>query len=358
MTLLDAEESVPATTDRRLATIEAVTEIAAIPDADAIVRARIRGWDVVVKLGEFQPGDLCVYFEVDSLLDVADPRFEFLAPRGVRTDTEGRRGHVLKTARLRGQYSQGLAIPVREFPELGTVTTDRVGEDVTAALGVVKWDPPIPANLVGKVRGYRPSWIPSTDEERIQNWSSLLAVRNVTWVATEKIDGTSTTFWVAGDDFGVCTRNLDLAEDPAVTSWRIAGALDIHARLRAEWPDVPVALQGELYGWGIQKNPLQLKDQRFAAFTLRVDRVEVPRSAWPAWVQSLSVPVHNLPFPTSVEEALAQVERLTSAVSPGRAAEGIVWRAADTDIVVLPNGQMTRASFKVISNRYLMKNDR
>jgi hypothetical protein len=47
-----------------------------------------------------------VYFEVDSLLDVADPRFAFLAPRGVRTDPQGRTGHVLKTAKLRGQYSR------------------------------------------------------------------------------------------------------------------------------------------------------------------------------------------------------------------------------------------------------------
>ncbi|MEO6082341.1 MAG: hypothetical protein ABIQ18_04475, partial [Umezawaea sp.] len=59
-------------TTRRLATVETIVDVAAIPAADAIVRARVRGWDVVVKKGEFEVGDPCVYFEVDSMLDVAD----------------------------------------------------------------------------------------------------------------------------------------------------------------------------------------------------------------------------------------------------------------------------------------------
>ena len=116
--------------ERRLATIETIASISPIPQAEAIVRARVRGWDVVVKKDEFLPGDTCVYFEVDSMLDVSDPRFEFLAPRGVRVDENGREFHVLKTARLRGQYSQGLVVSTELFPELGEMSLSRVGEDV------------------------------------------------------------------------------------------------------------------------------------------------------------------------------------------------------------------------------------
>src|SRR5438876_467599 len=73
-----------------------------IKDADNIVKARVMGWDVVVKKGEFAPGDLCVFFEIDCLLPEGRGWAEFMRPRGFR----------VKTAKLRGVLSQGLALPV------------------------------------------------------------------------------------------------------------------------------------------------------------------------------------------------------------------------------------------------------
>jgi RNA ligase (TIGR02306 family) len=344
-------------TTRHLATVETITEIAAIPGADAIVRARVRGWDVVVRLDEFRVGDRCVYFEIDSLLDVADPRFEFLAARGVRTTVDGRRGHVLKTAKLRGQYSQGLALPVSAFPELGEAG---VGQDVTATLAVVKWEPPIPVELAGEVLGPRPSWIPMTDEERIQNIPEILDA-TAAWVATEKIDGTSSTYYIDGtsDDRGVCGRNWDLVASDSSTLWRLARAHDVHELMAATWPGSRAAVQGEVYGEGVQGNPLKLRGQHLGVFTILVDGAELPRDAWPAWALELAVPVRpELAFPASVEQALADVDTLGSAVAPGRPAEGVVWRATDVATVVLPAGATARASFKVVANGYLLKHDR
>jgi RNA ligase (TIGR02306 family) len=341
-----------ATTGRRLATVETIVDVAAIPDADAIVRARVRGWDVVVKKGEFEVGDGCVYFEVDSMLDVADERFAFLAARGVRTDVDGRRGHVLRTARLRGQYSQGLALPLAGFPELAGF---RPGDDVTAALGVVKWDPPLPAELAGQVRGPRPGWIPATDEERIQNLAAVLD-RPAEWIATEKVDGTSMTAYTESELDGVCSRNYDLLPADGNTLWRLARELDLHALLRKSFPGRRAAVQGEAYGAGIQGNPLGLRDQRFSAFTLRVEGDEVARGDWPEWAVALSVPVRaEFTFPETVDQALADVDGMKSAIAPGRQAEGLVWRAGDRTDVRLADGQVVRASFKVISNRFLVK---
>jgi RNA ligase (TIGR02306 family) len=344
-------------TARRLATVETISEIAPIPDADAIVRARVRGWDVVVKKGEFEPGDACVYFEVDSMLDVEDERFAFLAPRGVRTDADGRKGHVLRTAKLRGQYSQGLALPLSAFPELASAVP---GDDVTEAIGVWKWEPPIPAELSGQVRGMRPSWIPATDEERIQNLAAILHCPGV-WVATEKLDGSSMTVYVdpdtnVGPIHGVCSRNLDLLPAESNTLWRLAREHTLHDRIREEFPGRHAAIQGEAYGAGIQGNPLKLKDQRFAAFTLRVDGREIPRGDWPAWLRELSVPVRGeFEFPATLDQALADADGMKSAVSPDRLGEGLVWRAADRTQVQLADGSLVRASFKVISNKFLLK---
>jgi RNA ligase (TIGR02306 family) len=346
---------------RRLAVIDTITDLRPIPNADAIVAARIRGWEVVVRLGEFAVGDRCVYFEVDSLLDVTDPRFAFLAPRGVRTDAAGRTGHVLKTARLRGQFSQGLALAVSAFPELGEVGDDRVGEDVTDVLHVTLWDPPLPVELAGLIHGLRPGWIPATDEERLQNVPGLLTDTGArggpgAWVATEKIDGTSTTVWVDGDRDGVCSRNLDLVETPTQTMWRLSRELRLHALLRATYPGCRVAVQGETYGAGVQGNPLKLLGQHLAVFTARVDGVELPRASWPEELRALSVPVHDLPFPNTLEQALTQVDALVSKLAP-YPAEGLVWRRSDTATVVL-DGVPVRASVKVVSNRYLLKHDR
>lgn len=333
------------TTGRKLATIETITELAPIPDADAIERARIRGWDVVVRKDEFSVGDMVVFFEIDSLLDVEDPRFEFLAARGVRTDAEGRKGHVLRTAKLRGQYSQGLAVRLSAFPELAGVET---GDDVTDTLGVVKWEPALPASLSGKVRGVRPGWIPKTDEERVQNCPEILDEPGVGWVATEKIDGSSMSVYVDPGEgvAGVCSRNLDLVEVEANTLWALAQRHRLHERLAETFPGAKAVIQGEAYGEGIQANPLKVKGQRFAAFAIYVDGRRLFRTEWPAWALEVAVPMYvDLPFPSSVDGALAQVDGIKSLVSPDRNAEGVVWVRYG-------------ASFKVISNRYLMKNDR
>lgn len=342
-------------TVRALATIEKIVEVAPIPDADAIERVRVRGWDVVTKRDEFRPGDHCVYFEVDSLLDVTDERFAFLAPRGVRTDAEGHSGHVLRTARLRGQVSQGLALPLSAFPEI----LDRcAGEDVTDALGILKWEPPIPAELAGTIAGPWPGWIPKTDEERIQNVPNILGVRDIGWVATEKIDGTSCTIFIEGDVDGVCSRNLNLAETPN-TLWRIAREICLHEKLRAMlrlgWDSDRLAVQGEVFGEGIQGNPLKLKGQHFRIFNL-VDRTgSVTRAWWPDQITAHTVPVLDLAFPVTLADALAQADGLRSTLAKDKAAEGVVWRSRSMEM--LP-GANVRASFKVISNRYLLKGDR
>ncbi len=342
--------------ERALATVETVRSVRAIDGADAIECAQVRGWDVVIKKGELVVGERCLYIEVDAMLDVTDERFGFLAHRGVRTDAEGHRGHVLKTARLRGQISQGLALPLGAFPEVADAT---IGADVADTLGIRKWDAPIPASLAGLARGTRPSWIPKSDEERIQNLEWMLALTDHAWVATEKIDGTSCTIYVDPIEgtHGVCTRNLDLVESDTNTLWAIARDLDLHAKLGEIGGRC--ALQGEVFGEGIQGNPLQIKGTRLAAFSFIRDGVRVAVGSWPQ--QLADVPraptIEGLSYPTSIAEALAQADGRASTIS-GRPAEGIVWVATDASHLRAPDGGAERPSWKVISNRYLLKNDR
>ena len=156
---------------RKLASIQTVNAVEPIPNADAIERLRILGWWVVVKKGEFQPGDKVVYCEIDSLLPER-PEFEFLRAssfKPAQTDASGApvlpAGFRIKTVKLRGQVSQGICFPLSILP--ADAPRDE-GADVTDHLGILKWEPPVPVGMGGRVKGGFPGFLPKTDETRVQ----------------------------------------------------------------------------------------------------------------------------------------------------------------------------------------------
>jgi len=333
---------------RNLVTIETVGDVFPIKGADSIEVVTVRGWRVVTKIGEFRPGDRCVYFEIDSLLPLDDARFAFLTPRGTK-EVKGRAYHRLKTARLRGVYSQGLVMPVTDFTELAEYRPVGLAE----RLGVIKYEPPAVLSG-GEIIGVFPERLGrKTDSERAQNlvevWDEIVA--GGPWVATEKIDGTSMS--VFRDNAGVlhvCGRNYEIA-DGANLYWRTVRSYEIDALL-----EPGEGVQGELFGEGIQKNPLRMNGVHLAIFNFLRDGGPVGRRSWPDWTKRLAVPELPLTLPTDPDVAVAQAERVQSQFSHGRGllAEGVVWHQADGHCLDVLDG---RSTFKVISNRYLVKHD-
>jgi RNA ligase (TIGR02306 family) len=223
-----------------------------------------------------------------------------------------------------------------------------VGDDVTEALGVIKYEPPIPAELQGKIKGFFPAFVPKTDEERIQNMAEVLS----SFYTTEKLDGSSVTYYKKDGVFGVCTRNLELAEGET-TQWKLARELDLANKL----PD-NFAIQGELVGEGIQKNPLKIKGHElyvFNAYNIESGRYLHFEDfvAFCASIGVKTVPVvnNNFTLPCTVKELLSLAEG-KSLINPNVEREGIVVR---------PKREMKyqghRLSFKAISNSYLLKNE-
>lgn len=96
--------------ERKLATIEVIKDLRPIEGADAIEVATVRGWQVVVKKGEFSIGDLCVYCEIDSVLP---PRPEFAFLEKVK--------YRIRTIRLRGCISQGIIFPMSILENYGKI---------------------------------------------------------------------------------------------------------------------------------------------------------------------------------------------------------------------------------------------
>lgn len=323
MTLVDDET-------RRLATVERILDIRPIPNADAIEAARVRGWTVVVRKGEFAPGDPVIYFEIDAALPLDDARFAFLAPRGSR-EIDGRQFHVLRTAKLRGTYSQGLALPAVDFPDVDE-------------LDLRKWEAPIPGG--NEVGPFLTAYADKTDSERAQNlvaeWSNIL---DREWVATEKVDGTSCSIVCDQDGaIHVCGRNWEIAEGDNLY-WRAARSLPLNDFAAGD------VVQAEIVGPGIQGNRLGLPTVRLVVFSVVRDREHLPRSEWPGWALALAAPVYDLALPVTAAEAVALVDGIKSLVSPARLAEGVVWHTADGSIVPV----LRRSTFKTISNKYLTR---
>ncbi len=231
-----------------------------IPDADAILKATVLGWQLVVRKGEFVEGDLCVYCEIDSIMP-DKPEFEFVRERGNR----------IRTIRLRGQVSQGVCFPLSILPIDAEVEE---GKDVTDVIGVEKYEPPVPASLQGIAKGPFPNFIPKTDETRVQILQELLdKYEGTNCYITEKLDGSSVTYFLKKGVFSVASRNLELIETEDNTLWKVARSLDIENKLQSLGKDY--ALQGELVGEFVQGNKYKLKAQ--TAFFFNVFDIDAYR---------------------------------------------------------------------------------
>lgn len=258
---------------RKLVTIRQIHSLNPIPGADVIEVAGNEGWKVIVKKGEYCVGDYCMYFEIDSFLPESDSRYGFLMKSSVRK-FEGVKGHKLRTIKLRGQISQGLLLPIGQFPELTIPERDEQRKalrevDFAENLGIKKFEAPIPALLAGEVKGTFPSFIRKTDQERCQNLIEEIFVENkdARYEVTIKLDGTSVTYYQLNQEFGACSRNFELK-----TTEENKDNTMIKLLFESGLADVGFegyALQGELMGHGIQCNREKLKQHCFYVFDIK-----------------------------------------------------------------------------------------
>lgn len=141
-----------------------------------------------------------------------------------------------------------------------------IGLDLTESLGIQKWEPSIPAQLQGMMKGNFPSFIPKTDQERCQNLRKEFdEYQSFTYEVTEKLEGTSFTCFISDGEFNVCSRNLNLKETEGNTYWNVARRYNIEEKLR-EFGYEDIAIQSEILGPAIQNNIYELKEYQFFVF--------------------------------------------------------------------------------------------
>lgn len=329
--------------ERKLASVQEIKEINPIPNADAIEVATILGWKIVVRKAEnLKPGDKVVYCEVDSKLPPRD-EYRFLENYNWR----------VKTQKFRGQVSQGLILPLSILPD----GEYNIGDDVSAVLGVEKYEIPLPLGVAGDIMGVFPGFLQKTDETRIQVLGDILPKYNGTkFYATEKVDGTSITLFNHDGDIGVCTRNNRMKETPNSAPWKVLrglGAIDKIAQFNN------IAIQGELIGWNIQGNKYKLKTNEFRFYMFNAFDIEkyqpLPYKDLVAIAEALgvqTVPLIDGDYTLDFDvDALVEMSKGQSQVNPQIKREGLVFKSVE----YVEDAALGRLSFKVINPDFLIK---
>lgn len=351
---------------RSQAHIERIAWKKDIENADNIELAGVLGWQCVTgKSNNFNVGDLVIYIEIDSILPSSKnddgtyvwPEFDFMESRKFR----------VKTIKLKGQLSQGLIMPVSILLDRGLVNQEELTEglDVSELLNIFKYELEIPLNLRGLLKGSFPIHLfPKTDEIRIQNIPNILDhYRNsgITFFATEKLDGTSCTFYVNNDEKGVCGRNVEFKLEGNENNLYVKMFNKYFVNnIALDLLNKNIALQGEICGPGIQKNPIGLKSIDFYCYNVYF--IDEKRYAnFTEWLDiCLKLGVPTVPIYSynscldgySVETLLESVNNLHYSIGAKNLAEGLVFRSYNELYCPILEG---RLSFKVINNNYLLK---
>ena len=402
--------------ERELCYVVRVDEIKSIEGRDRVECAVVGGWTIMVRKGQFQPGSLGIYFEIDSQVPEKEP-FMFLEAKKFKIKTQKYKtpdGQFWSQGLLMGAEDFGWTTAERESDTCSTCIVDSDGvahyvDDesrfLTKQLNVIyavaednsrkagsadkykkmaqrngklfahqpfrwlmrhEWGKKLLFVFFGKKKdkkGGWPEWVAKTDEERVQNMPWILADKSE-WIATEKIDGTSTTFTMKRGkrrnqyDFYICSRNVVFDKPDKQCFYdsnvyvEMAEKYNVESVLRQileNRPDLDwVTLQGETYGAGIQKRDYSLKDHDFVGFNFitsasgrwnSVDAKNLMNGFGIPWVPIVD---EHFVLPDTVDELLTIAT--DKSVIDGGMREGLVFRSQDG-----------AKSFKAVSNEFLMK---
>lgn len=393
--------------ERELAYVVKIDGISPIAGADRVELAHVGGWRIMVKKGQFQIGDYAIYFEIDSKVPEKEP-FMFLESKHFKVKTQKYfKGTVISQGllmalddfilnsevpswvqSLKFQISKGADIEHEGVTEVIGVTYAVEEDNKRKAASVDKykkmaqrrpnifkkpwakwmmrreWGRKIMFVLFGKKKDKKngwPSWVSKTDEERVQNMTWILEDKSE-WIATEKIDGTSTTATYRRTgrkkhEFYICSRNVvfDKPDKGCYYETNVYTEMaekyhfeDVLAALVEKYDLEWVTLQGETYGAGIQKREYGLKEHDFVGFNLifsdrgRLNSVEAKEILAEYGIPWVPIVDEHFVLPDTVEELLAIAT--DKSVIDGGMREGLVFRSQDG----------TR-SFKAVSNEFLLR---
>jgi len=297
-------------TNRKMASVQQIESLTPIENSDFLEVAQMKnlGWKVVVKKGEFKPGDKVVYFEIDSAIDVKvlPEALKFLAEKGTKKlftgrtpDTSAFSGEYvrIKTIKLRGQVSQGLIVPAFVKHSHNCLHTN-IGDDLTQLFQVEVWDrlcewyderSQLGPRAQMHSAGDFPSWCPKTDEIRLESLMEYFTdpeIVNAEWECTVKEDGSSQTLFYCPEKWPensmrTSSRRFLLKDDGCSDYWfnvlKNNGSLEsLEHKMRSLYengiPELPakheLAIQAEHTGSRFNGNRDRKTEDHFSVFRI------------------------------------------------------------------------------------------
>ncbi len=360
-------------------------------NADALEIAQVRGYQSIVRKGQFKTGDLAVYIPEQSIVP------EWLLRRLNLWDEDngkgklaGSNGDRVKAVKLRGVTSQGLLYALSthgwdETPVLidGEMISHHVveGDDVTELLGVIKWEPPIPVSMAGEVVALAGKTL-SYDIENIKNFPEVaeaLINLNVECHITEKLHGSWMSIGIYPEDIHdeipykrVIVTSKGLSSKGLAFKDNEANANNLYMRIfKKLCPDEntfynvldwvggsnPIFFLGEVYGKGVQDLSYGLNDIDFRLFDIYegypsqgafMDQRRVD-----GFIETMLLPFKRVPVLYTGKLSHKVIRELTDGkdnITGTHIREGIVIRTLDTEY---RNDKIGRVILKSVSDDYL-----
>lgn len=375
---------------RRLVTLRRITDLRrckGVPYKRYSLATIGGGWTVVVHHGNFDVGDLVLFFEIDSFIPAISGNFSWQDKRFM-TDYQGQEGYHVTSQMLDKYISQGLVQPIPALPLVKATLDDLVREhgyekaisiaqslSFEGILGVKKWE--IPFESKGQIFGRVPNFFPRPACERVQNIPDLFLDKrlNTPFQITEKLDGVSMTVYrvvcgskwhkvlpdlpegsgqeVKGVRLGVTSASEDLDEQGNDVYWLAAKRSGLPNKLN-DLGLGNVAVQGELIGPTVKNNSLNFDENaehEFVVFQIfDIDKQKFVNAREVADIckrlNLTHVPVVGYmrlkDFATSLDSILSK-------------AEGVGMRGTTREGFVFKSMREEEYAFKVISNRWLLE---
>ncbi len=352
-----------------LASIQRILNLEPIEGADLIEKATVLGWEIVVKKGEYQVGDLCCYIQIDTIVPEL-PEYEFLRARKFR----------VRTIKLRKQISQGLIVPLPK----GKWTENN---DVTKLLGIIKYEKPDnnPERYVKprKPKIWYKKWIYTfkynylfkafpwlqkqsrspfpkhlvsiTDEERIQNMPQVLQqYAGKLFIVSYKLDGSSITIIhskvLGKSKFRICSRKFEL-HDKDNDWYKVFTDTNFKnevLKLVKLFETNDIIVQGEAIG-KFNGNHHNLKRDEIRLFNIYVNGKRLNQRDFIETCVKNNIPNCPLYKEITLNHTLPEIlkeSEIPDLLNPKADAEGLVWRCVED-----------KMSFKVINNNFLLTNN-
>lgn len=258
--------------------IRSIEKVIKHPNADRLFVYSITGSTYqFISSVHYEVGNEIVYFPIDSVLPE-----HLISEFQLGTMLAGKSHNRVKTIRLRGEISQGFVANIDSVADILGITIEQLknlGDGLTEALGVVKWEPPavpchngdlIPLPLSNSVY----------DIEACDNYPHIvqwLIDNQISVVVTEKLEGQnfSVTVTKDGDEF-VSQRRYSIREKDGGEHdmWEVARRekiLEIARKILLGEKAEDVTLYGEHLGPGIQGNYYKLEKRTVRFFDLKIN---------------------------------------------------------------------------------------